>query len=49
MATPPVFFKGEKLRKVYPRRFILTNGCFLIFDSDKHTTSGVYETDRLKL
>ena len=43
MATLPAFFKGEQLRKVYPGRFILINSCFLILDSDKHTTSGVYD------
>ena len=45
MATPPAFFKGEKLRKVYPGRFILMNGCFLILGSDKRATSGVYDRD----
>ena len=32
MATPPAFFKEEKLRKLYPGRFILINGCFLNLD-----------------
>ena len=45
MATPPAFFKREKLRKVYPGRFTLFNSCFLILDSDKYTTSGVYDRD----
>ena len=44
MVTPPAFFKGEQLRKVYPGRFTLIKSCFLILDSDKHTTQ-VYTTE----